>query len=147
MLSASLGHGMSSLDFGWGMKLQNQSKHYNVTSMSSELHLVWPLQSLSSMVKPTWGQMSESKWTSLTSFGTLMDLVWWKWESGKSANMSVQVSNIGFITVHGLNKSHIAPYTDIELAKYQTYIIMKSQDKSLQLILKELLQYWQRLNV
>ena len=48
--------------------------------------------------------------------------------------MSVQVSNIGFITVHGLNKSnksYIAPYTDIELAKYQTYTIMESQDKSL----------------
>ena len=33
--------------------------------------------------------------------------------------------------VHGLNEGHIAPYTDIEfqLAKYQTYITMKSQDK------------------
>ena len=38
------------------------------------------------------------------------------------------VSNIEFITVHGLNEGHIAPYTDIEfqLTKYQTYIIMKS---------------------
>ena len=29
--------------------------------------------------------------------------------------------------VHGLNEGHIEPYTDIEfqLAKYQTYIIMK----------------------
>ena len=26
-----------------------------------------------------------------------------------------EVSNIGFITVHGLNEGHIAPYTDIEL--------------------------------
>ena len=41
--------------------------------------------------------------------------------------------------MHGLNEGHIAPYTDIEfqLTKYQTYIIMKSQDKSLQLILEE----------
>ena len=41
--------------------------------------------------------------------------------------------------MHGLNEGHIAPYTDIEfqLAKYQTYITMKSQDKSLQLILEE----------
>ena len=41
--------------------------------------------------------------------------------------------------VHGLNEGHIAPYTDIEfqLTKYQTYITMKSQDKSLQLILEE----------
>ena len=46
------------------------------------------------------------------------------------------VSNIGFITVHGLKEGHIAPYTDIEfqLTKYQTYITIKSQDKSLQLI-------------
>ena len=45
------------------------------------------------------------------------------------------VSNIGFITVHGLNEGHVAPYTDIEfeLKKYWTYIIMKSSDKSLQL--------------
>ena len=50
-----------------------------------------------------------------------------------------QVSNIGFITVHGLNEGHIAPHTDIEfqLTKYQTYITMKSQDKSLQLIFEE----------
>ena len=50
-----------------------------------------------------------------------------------------QVSNIGFITVHGLNEGHIAPYTDIELqlTEYQTYIIMKYQDKSLQLIFDE----------
>ena len=50
-----------------------------------------------------------------------------------------EVSNIGFITVHGHNEGHIAPYTDIEfqLTKYQTYITMKSQDKSLQLILEE----------
>ena len=41
--------------------------------------------------------------------------------------------------MHGLNEGHIKPYTDIEfqLAKYQTYIIMKSQDKSLQLIFEE----------
>ena len=41
--------------------------------------------------------------------------------------------------VHGLNEGHIAPYTDIEfqLTKYQTYITMKSQDKSLQLIFEE----------
>ena len=34
--------------------------------------------------------------------------------------------------VHGLNEGHIASYTDIkfQLAKYQTYITMKSQDKS-----------------
>ena len=50
-----------------------------------------------------------------------------------------KVSNIGFITVHGLNEGHIAPYIDIEfqLGKYQTYILMKSQDKSLQLIFEE----------
>ena len=38
------------------------------------------------------------------------------------------LSNIGFITVHGLNEGHITPYTDIEfqLTKYQTYITMKS---------------------
>ena len=50
-----------------------------------------------------------------------------------------QVSNIEFITVHGLNKGHIAPYTDIEfqLTKYQTYVTMKSQDKSLQLIFEQ----------
>ena len=53
--------------------------------------------------------------------------------------ISKLVSNIGFITVHGLNEGHIAPYTDIEfqLTKYQTYITMKFQDKSLQLIIKE----------
>ena len=52
---------------------------------------------------------------------------------------STQVSNIAFITVHGLNEGHIAPYTDIEfqLTKYQTHIKMKSQDKSLQLIFEE----------
>ena len=50
---------------------------------------------------------------------------------------SKKVSNIGFITVHGLNEGHIAPYTDIEfqLTKYQTYTTMKCQDKSLQLII------------
>ena len=39
-----------------------------------------------------------------------------------------KVSNIGFITVHGLNEGHIAPYTYIEfqLAKYLTYITIKS---------------------
>ena len=39
----------------------------------------------------------------------------------------------------GFNEGHIAPYTDIEfqLVKYQTYIIMKSQVKSLQLIFEE----------
>ena len=52
---------------------------------------------------------------------------------------SIQVSNIGFITVHGLNEGHIAPYTDVEfrLTKYQTYIIMKFWYKSLQLIFEE----------
>ena len=41
--------------------------------------------------------------------------------------------------MHGLNEGHIAPYTDIEfrLTKYQTYIIMKSWYKSLQLIFEE----------
>ena len=41
--------------------------------------------------------------------------------------------------MHGLNEGHIAPYTDIEfqLTKYQTYIITKSQDKSLQLTFEE----------
>ena len=41
--------------------------------------------------------------------------------------------------MHGLNEGHIAPYTDIEfqLTKYQTYIKMKFQDKSLQLIFEE----------
>ena len=41
--------------------------------------------------------------------------------------------------MHGLNECHIAPYTDTEfqLSKYQTYIVMKSQDKSLQLIFEE----------
>ena len=41
--------------------------------------------------------------------------------------------------MHGLNEGHIAPCTDIEfqLTKNQTYITMKSQDKSLQLILEE----------
>ena len=36
-----------------------------------------------------------------------------------------------FITVHGLNEGHIAPYTDIEFrqTKYQTYIIMKWKKK------------------
>ena len=41
--------------------------------------------------------------------------------------------------MHGLNEGHIAPYTDTELqlTENQTYIIMKSQVKSLQLILEE----------
>ena len=41
--------------------------------------------------------------------------------------------------MHGLNEGHIAPYTDIEfqLTKCQTYITMKFQDKSLQLIFEE----------
>ena len=41
--------------------------------------------------------------------------------------------------MHGLNEGHIAPYSDTEfqLTEYQTYIIMKSQVKSLQLILEE----------
>ena len=41
--------------------------------------------------------------------------------------------------MHGLNEGHIAPYTDIEfqLTKYQTYIKLKSQDRSLQLIFEE----------
>ena len=36
-------------------------------------------------------------------------------------------------------EGHIAPYTDIEfqLTKYQTYIMMKSLDKSLKLIFEE----------
>ena len=43
--------------------------------------------------------------------------------------------------MHGLNEGHIAPYTDIkfQLAKYQTYITMKSRDKSLQLIFEEII--------
>ena len=43
--------------------------------------------------------------------------------------------------VHGLNEGHIAPNTDIEfrLTKYQTYIIMKSWNKSLQLIIEEII--------
>ena len=38
-----------------------------------------------------------------------------------------------------MKASHIAPYTDIafQLTKYQTYIKIKSQDKSLQLIFEE----------
>ena len=57
----------------------------------------------------------------------------------KNYKQDKRVSNIGFITVHGLNEGHIAPYTDIEfrLTKYQTYIIMKFWYKSLQLIIKE----------
>ena len=41
-----------------------------------------------------------------------------------------EVSKIGFITVHGLNGGHIAPYTDIEFQMriYKTYVIMKSKD-------------------
>ena len=41
--------------------------------------------------------------------------------------------------VHGLNEGHIAPYTNTEfqLTEYQTYNIIKSQVKSLQLILEE----------
>ena len=41
--------------------------------------------------------------------------------------------------MHGLNESHITPYTDIEfqLTKYQKIITMKFQDKSLQLIFEE----------
>ena len=41
--------------------------------------------------------------------------------------------------MHGLNEGHITPYTDIEfqLTKYQTYITMKFQDQSLQLIFEE----------
>ena len=41
--------------------------------------------------------------------------------------------------MHGLNEGHIAPNTDIEfqLKTYQTFITMKIQDKSLQLILEE----------
>ena len=41
--------------------------------------------------------------------------------------------------MHGLNEGHIAPYTDTEfqLTENQTYIITKSQVKSLQLILEE----------
>ena len=41
--------------------------------------------------------------------------------------------------MHGLNEGHIAPYTDMkfQLTKYQIYIIMKSQEKSLQPILEE----------
>ena len=41
--------------------------------------------------------------------------------------------------VHVHNEGHIAPYTDIEfqLTKYQTYIILISKVKSLQLIFEE----------
>ena len=41
--------------------------------------------------------------------------------------------------MHGLNEGHIAPYTDIQfqLTKYQTFITIKFQDKSVQLILEE----------
>ena len=34
--------------------------------------------------------------------------------SERVASFDKEVSNIGFITVHGLNEGHIAPYTDIE---------------------------------
>ena len=46
---------------------------------------------------------------------------------------------MGFITVHGLNEGHIALYTgtEFQMTKYQIYITMKSQDKSLQLIFEE----------
>ena len=67
------------------------------------------------------------------------------WQSSSNQGLAVlfgngeSVSNIVFITVHGLNEGHIAPYTDIEfrLTKYQTYIIMKFWYKSLQLIIEE----------
>ena len=41
--------------------------------------------------------------------------------------------------MHGLNEVYIAPYTDIEfqLAKCQTYIIIKSQDKRYNWYLKK----------
>ena len=37
-----------------------------------------------------------------------------------------EVSNIGFIMVHGHNQTHIAPYTDIEfqLTKYHNFYDM-----------------------
>ena len=56
-----------------------------------------------------------------------------------SVGIKGEVSYIGFITVHGLNEGHIAPYTDIErqLTKYQTYIIMQFWYKSLQRIIEE----------
>ena len=62
-----------------------------------------------------------------------------EWTMAARTTTPMAVSNIGFITVHGLNEGHIAPYIDIEfqLTKYQTYITMKSQDKSLQLIFEE----------
>ena len=43
-------------------------------------------------------------------------------------NFTEWVSNIGFITVYGLNEGHITPYTYIkfEQTKYDTYIIIKS---------------------
>ena len=63
------------------------------------------------------------------------EVVYWFLFNNNAYNME-QVSNIGFITVHGLKEGHIKPYTDIEfrLTKYQTYIIIKSWYKSLQLI-------------
>ena len=63
-----------------------------------------------------------------------VDAVEWTWQDvpyfisfiTKSwlTDIKKYVSKIGFITVHGLNERHIAPYTDIEfqLIKYQTYI-------------------------
>ena len=62
-----------------------------------------------------------------------------KTDTFKTPWQSKYVSNIEFITVHGLKEGHIAPYTDIEfrLTKYQTYIIMKSLYKSLPLIFEE----------
>ena len=65
MHSASLGHGMSSLDFGASHKVIYLIRpNTDVASISSVLHLVWPLsQSLSRMVKPTRSQ--NSSWHSL----------------------------------------------------------------------------------
>ena len=65
--SASLGHGMSSLDFGWAITQQGHlhiTPYTDVAGISGVLHLVWPLaQSLSSMVVPTRSQ--NSSWHSL----------------------------------------------------------------------------------
>ena len=67
MHSASLGHGMSSLDFDWASHnkvIYLIRPNTDVASISGVLHLVWPLsQSLSSMVEPTRSQ--NSSWHSL----------------------------------------------------------------------------------
>ena len=58
-----------------------------------------------------------------------------------------QVSNIGFITVHGLNEGHIASYTDIEfqLTNYQTHILQSNpKTNRYNWYLKKLLHYCRR---